>query len=172
MKRKTLDRRGWKRIIQQTTLIERIEKPKAGWIALIKMKKVAEPLYVHNCDKRLKVADDGYQWLHFMPDHADYVMTAMVDHHGNLIQIYFDMVWQTGYEQRNNTLWFDDLYLDVVLLPDGTWCLLDEDELAEARETGDITDEMYDYAYEKAKKLIKDIEASAERFFEMTFSLL
>jgi uncharacterized protein len=171
MKRKFLDRRGWKRIIEQSTQIERIEQPEEGWMALIKMKSVSQPLYVNNCGRKLKVADNGFQWLHFMPDHEEYVMTAMIDDHGKLIQIYYDIVWQTGYDKKNNGLWFDDLYLDVVLMPNGSWCLLDEDELLEALETGDITEEMYRHAYEMSQKLIENIKLDDHYFLEMPFIL-
>jgi len=54
--------------------------------------------------------------------------------------------------------YYDDLYLDVVVLPSSVVVLLDEDELKDALKTKEITKEEYDLAYFEAKKLMGDIE--------------
>lgn len=52
---------------------------------------------------------------------------------------------------------FDDLYLDVVVLPTSEIILLDELELEEALKVKDITQSEYDLAYKMANDIINGI---------------
>ncbi len=53
---------------------------------------------------------------------------------------------------------FDDLYLDVVLLPNGKIYVLDEDELEDAYKSGDVTKEEYELAWYTTKWIIAAIK--------------
>ena len=54
--------------------------------------------------------------------------------------------------------YFDDLYLDVVLLPNGKMYVLDEDELEDAYKSGDVTKEEYELAWYTTKWIIAAIK--------------
>jgi uncharacterized protein len=62
----------------------------------------------------------------------------------------------------------DDLYLDVVVLSDGAIMVLDEDELQEALETKDITQEDYEMAYSIANDLIRRLEGNMEELIKFS----
>lgn len=64
--------------------------------------------------------------------------------------------------------WFDDLYLDVVVLRNGEVFLLDEDELDDALTRGDITREDYQLAISTAKNVMKAIDAHQFPYFLMS----
>lgn len=59
--------------------------------------------------------------------------------------------------------YWDDLYIDVVALPDGVLHVLDEDELAEAYFKSEISKEAYDYAIEEAQRLIQSIKSGTNQ---------
>ena len=57
----------------------------------------------------------------------------------------------------------DDLYLDVVLRPDGETILLDEDELKEAFDSLEMTKEEYQETYKIAYDLIEKLKDNQEK---------
>ena len=65
---------------------------------------------------------------------------------------YIDMIAGQGIDE-DGIPYFDDLYLDLVVYPDGTIIVDDMDELVEALEQEDITPEQYQLAIDTAEKL-------------------
>ncbi|MNJ65576.1 hypothetical protein D3C77_615940 [compost metagenome] len=64
--------------------------------------------------------------------------------------------------------WFDDLYLDIVVLKNRSVFLLDEDELDEALSKGMITVKDYDMATETAKHVLKRIKDGKFPYLELS----
>ncbi|MNY57911.1 hypothetical protein D3C86_1941790 [compost metagenome] len=64
--------------------------------------------------------------------------------------------------------WFDDLYLDVVILPGGQSFLLDAEELEDALKRGLITQEDFDLAWDEANKLMDAYKRDGFPLLEMT----
>ena len=56
---------------------------------------------------------------------------------------------------QNGIPYEDDLYLDVVLVPDGRIHLLDEDELDDAYKKREINQKEFDMAYRVANEIIE-----------------
>ena len=61
----------------------------------------------------------------------NFAITAMLDDQQKLVQYYIDVAKEYEIDERGLP-YFDDLYLDVVLLPNGEIYVLDEDELEDA----------------------------------------
>jgi uncharacterized protein len=75
------------------------------------------------------IADNGYSWLqHFTPDEPHHVVTTMFNEHGEIVQWYIDICRSHWLDERG-VPWFDDLYLDIVRLPDGQLFLVDGERL-------------------------------------------
>lgn len=92
---------------------------------------------------------------------CNYTLTTMLNEKHEVVQWYFDIC--SGNKINDLGIpYYDDLYLDVVLLPTGEILLLDEDELEKALEENDITKEQYELAYFEAKKLIHNIQENKE----------
>lgn len=73
-------------------------------------------------------------------------------------------------EKRDQWLWkfmFYDIFLDIVLLPDGEIFLLDEDEFKKALDDKIITKVQYDRAYSEANRVIKYISKDPTCLKEM-----
>ncbi|MEC1630521.1 DUF402 domain-containing protein [Bacillus paranthracis] len=66
--------------------------------------------------------------------------------------------WIQYFIDERGLPYFDDLYLDVVLLPNGKIYVLDEDELEDAYKSGDVTKEEYELAWYTTKWIIAAIK--------------
>jgi len=65
---------------------------------------------------------------------------------------YIDMIAAQGVGE-DGIPWFDDLYLDLVVFPDGRIHVDDMDELEAALAEGDITKEQFELALRTAEEL-------------------
>jgi hypothetical protein len=91
---------------------------------------------------------------------------SLMDNNLNVKEWYFDVSKYIGIE--DGVPYEDDLYLDVVLRPDGSTILLDEDELKEAFDRKEMTKEEYDEAYKIANDLIEKINGKADGMKKFT----
>lgn len=117
-----------------------------GYVCYIKIKGVESPLIVNNGISEVCIKDNNYEWLEVYPDNGKYALTIMFDDAGNLIEWYFDIAKQIGIQ--DGIPFEDDLYLDMIITPSGEKIILDENELKTAFESGDITPEDFDSAYQ------------------------
>ncbi len=122
-----------------------------GYACFLKLKNVDNPLIVYNGIENICIKDNDYEWIEVYPSNENYAITIMYDNKGNLIEWYFDISKKIGIE--NGIPYEDDLYLDLVIMPNGERIVIDEDELLNAKENGDITQEDVKLAYEVLQKL-------------------
>jgi uncharacterized protein len=152
-KRKYGDRRDWHPSTSlDYTQMAICEDDFDGHITLCRMNAVKDPLFVPNFGRMLCIADSGYSWLHQIPRHGHHVVTAMFDARGEIIQWYIDICSKTGIGD-DHVPWFDDLYLDWVVLPTGEMELLEADELQEALNDSIIDQALFDLAWKEADHL-------------------
>ncbi|WIV11553.1 DUF402 domain-containing protein [Proteiniborus sp. MB09-C3] len=158
MKRTYADRPNWTRVVEKRFMLAYIkDKDYTGYMAIIYLDKVCEPLFVGEGEKKLCLANDGFIWTQYFPKDRNYALTTQFDEKQEIIQLYFD-ICDGNKISSSGIPYYDDLYLDVVLLPSGEVLLLDEDELKQALEDKVISKEKYDLAYNEAKVLIDYIE--------------
>ena len=69
---------------------------------------------------------------------------------------------------NSNGDYMNDLYLDIVVTPDGKIILLDEEELKEALEKFEITEQEYKKAYKEANNLILVLQENIEKLKQFT----
>jgi predicted RNA-binding protein associated with RNAse of E/G family len=170
MKRKYANRPDWKRVTRREyKQIKVYDHEYHGYISLLVIKEVVEPLYVtvgnmeHVC-----IADQGYMWLQYSPMTKHHSLTAMFDRNGQIIQWYFDIV--KGYSVSEEGIpYFVDLFLDVVVTPNRECFLLDEDELQEALNQRRINEEEFKTAKREAELLIKSIQGNHNELIHRSF---
>ncbi|GAB3066315.1 DUF402 domain-containing protein [Salinicoccus sesuvii] len=163
MKTKYLDKRGWRRLLRSDYKEKIInydgEKVLVG---LIDIHKVRSPLTVPILDKKVRVCDNHYKWLQIMSENRSYSITVMYNDKGEVLQYYFDIntqhILELGKARRK------DIYLDVLVLPDGRFELVDERDLKRAIKRGYITKEQHDYAYSVANEVMTKIETDFSQF--------
>ena len=131
-----------------------------GYVCYIKLKNIEKPLIVNNGVDTICIKDNNYEWYELYPDDGKYALTIMFDDNENLIEWYFDVSKNIGLE--NGIPFEDDLYLDMIITPDGKEIVIDEDELLNAEKDGNITHEDVDCAYKTLKylkeKYVNDFE--------------
>lgn len=157
VKVKYIDKRHWRRIIDREYTEVKVNNNKyKGIIGLVTMKKVREPLEVSVVGQNIVVADDNYQWLQILPEKKRYSITVMLDDKGNPLEYYFDINIKNVTQKGNaRTI---DLCLDVLVLPNGEYELVDEDDLQRALDQGQITRKQYHEAYVIAHQLMIKID--------------
>ncbi|HVU65863.1 MAG TPA: DUF402 domain-containing protein [Ktedonobacteraceae bacterium] len=158
MKIKSSERADWSRVRTRHFIAQRIDSPAYhGYVTLLRMDEVNEPLCVNFGQERVCIADSGYDWVQHFPDGAPYVLLAAFDEGGNLVQWYIDIVARTGVDERG-VPWYEDLYLDIVVSPAGETLLLDVAELDDALRQGEVTPAHYDFAWRQVSILLDALE--------------
>jgi predicted RNA-binding protein associated with RNAse of E/G family len=105
-------------------------------------------------------------WLEFYDYNSKVKLTAIYDNNNEIIEWYFDIAREIGKE--NGVPFEDDLYLDVVVTPNGNISLLDEDELKEAFDRFEVNEEDYDMAYNEAEQLMNILKYNKEKLKDFT----
>ena len=135
-----------------------------GDIAFVQFKEMSEPFILP--DINLCIADNNYKWLEFYDYRKKYCLTAMYNDKNEIIEWYFDISREIG--KKNGVPYEDDLYLDVVVQPDGNILLLDEDELKDAYDRLEITETEYINAKKVANDLINTLSGKMDDLKEFT----
>lgn len=158
MKLKRANRVDWQRILNKRFVMKHLDTPSfTGYITLFCIDEVRAPLWIRSSGKEICLADKGYLWLQQFPQNAHYVVTTAFDANGEIVNWYID-ICKRHYLDEQGTLWYEDLYLDIDISPDGEATLLDADELDEALRQGDITPLEYELAWREVSSLLTVIE--------------
>jgi predicted RNA-binding protein associated with RNAse of E/G family len=158
MKQKRANRVDWQRILQKRFVMKHLDTSSfTGYVSLFCIDAVREPLWIQLSGKEICLADKGYLWLQHFPQGAHYAVTTVFDAQGELVRWYID-ICKRHYVDEQGMLWYEDLYLDLDVSPDGEPVLLDADELDEALYQGVITPLEYELAWREASSLLTVIE--------------
>lgn len=96
-----------------------------------------------------------------------FCITAMMNEENRILLWYIDMIAEQGID-KDGIPFFDDLYLDLVVYPDGSVLEDDRDELEEALEEKDITLEQFKLANDTCEKLKNGLLSNVDIFKEYT----
>ena len=161
IKKKHLDRREWYTGSERDYFcLYHQDDYFRGGIGLITFTGLAKPDMVDTVEGPFCIADQGYQWLELAPENGHFVLTAMF-HDEQLFQQYIDITLMNDVAENGDAVFFD-LFLDVVILTDGTPRIVDSEELDAALSGGIITRKEYDLATHTAKRVV-DLYHSEDR---------
>ena len=147
----------WKCILAKTRIGKTVNTIEySGYIGLLKIHKVEQPQIWNYNGEELVVCDNNYQWLTIMPQNDYYCITVMMNDKEEIQVCYIDMLAEQGCD-TDGVPYFDDLYLDLVVYPDGNIIEDDMDELQDALVKGDITQQQFDLAVHTCNKLINGL---------------
>ncbi|MCX6045303.1 MAG: DUF402 domain-containing protein [Chloroflexi bacterium] len=154
MKRKFSDRASWPRVLARRFTVEYVDTAEfCGYVSLLCLDQVREPLWARKSSQPVCIADTGYAWLQHFPAHQHHTVTTMFDAQGAIVQWYIDICKQQGLTEAG-VPWFDDLYLDIIVLPSGTIEIFDADELDQALEANIITQADHHAAWAEVNRLV------------------
>lgn len=168
MKRTYADRPNWSRVIEKRFNLDYIDDGEfRGFLSIIFIDKVREPLVLGESDNRLCIVDDGYIWIQYFPIELKYALTTMFNKEQEVVQWYFDIC--NGNKVNDIGIpYYDDLYLDVVVLPSGEIILLDENELNDAFKNNMLSYILLCLSYYEAEKLIDNIKSGKINLLKIT----
>ena len=137
----------WNRsIVKKNVYLSEDEEKRYG---LIHIEKVKEKQVWGFLDGRPVVADDGFQWLVIVPKYKNYVITMYMDQNRKTILWYIDMIDGQGTDE-DGVCFYNDLFLDLIILDSGEIVEDDRDELDMALAQGVISKEQYTRVNETA----------------------
>lgn len=139
----------------------------SGYLGLTRMNEVNGEQHWTVAGKDVVVCDNGFRWLTVLPENDWYCITAMMNEKEEIAVWYIDMIADQGIDP-DGVPYFDDLYLDLVVLPDGTIVVDDMDELEDALKSGDITQEQFGLALKTGERLKKEIAGNMDGFLRYT----
>ncbi len=128
----------------------------SGYVGLLNIFEVSEPQIWKYNGEGVTVCDNNYQWLTIMAESAYYCTTVMMNEKHEIQVCYIDMIAEQGYD-KDGVPYFYDLYLDLIVYPDGTIIEDDMDELQDAFRSGDITQQQFDLAIKTSDELKKGL---------------
>ncbi|EPZ52663.1 DUF402 domain-containing protein [Alicyclobacillus acidoterrestris] len=157
IKRKTADRNQWRRVTKKSYIHDvDVRGAFRGFISLLRIDEIAHPLYLRLPQGAVCIADVDFAWLGQFPFDGHHAVTTMFDAKGEVVQWYIDVCQNIHLDHRGVPC-FEDLFLDIRVMPDGDCALLDEDELVAAFDAGVIDQMQYDLAYREAESLLDAI---------------
>ena len=161
MKKSRLTYDEWKCIKEKQQTIQYVETVIFnGFIGFIEINDVTEPQIWKFNGEDVIVCEKGIKWLTLLPKDKYYCITAMMNEKEDIILWYIDMIESQGVE--DDVPYFNDLYLDLVVYPDGNIITDDMDELEDAFKNGIITEQQFHLAIntkEELKTLLADIDS-------------
>ena len=153
MKRTRLTRELWTCITDKDARLARAGFPEfRGVVCRLDIRAVSAPQIWRRNGRDVPVCVAGSRWLELLPEDGDFCVTAMLDPAGRALVWYIDMIAAQGID-ADGVPWFDDLYLDLLVWPDGEAALDDRDELDDALARGEITAAQHALALETAARL-------------------
>jgi len=171
LKRKYGSRFDWKRVTERayTELYIETDSSFKGYVSLLYMKEVREPLYMSYEKKNICIADNGYYWMQHFPEGQYHSITTVFDSSDSIVQWYIDICKRIGYSTDNGP-WMDDLYLDLIVLPTGKIIEKDIDELEFALKTKEISISDFELAWTEFDRLKLVLVNGCVKLEEMTRS--
>lgn len=166
--RKQIDRPYWERILEKSFTSQLVnESDFKGCVSIIYMNKVSAPLIKTMLNKQYILADTDYYWLQFLPENENYSLTATYDSKGNIVQWYFDITLRNVIHNVSMP-YFDDLFLDIVVIPGEQPFLIDEDDLEVALINRTITREEFNLAYKEANRLLSSLANDENSLYKLS----
>jgi uncharacterized protein len=163
MKRKFVDLSDWPLILEKTYQAVHCDLESfRGWVIELKMIRVLEPLVWMNRGIEVNIADVGNTWRRYIPDGEHHLITEMRDRNHQVQQWYIDIIFEHGFDV-NGCFYYDDLYLDLIVSPDGQVEVHDADELEDALKVGIISQAQFDLAWRETNRLVALLETGELR---------
>ncbi len=137
------------------------------YISVKKLIHVTKPFIIHH---NITGMDSGYYILEVVPKKGHVAMRVFLNEKKEIVEYYFDIIKESGMDEKYKVPFFYDLYLDVTLLPNGEISIIDEQELEEALKSGDITEQDYRMIIKEKNKLIKEIKEKKNSLINRDYS--
>jgi len=133
--------------------IKKLTGENEAYTAFITFLPGCRELYVDNEGERYCLAGPGFKWLMYLPLDEFWCITAFYNPQNELLEWYFD-ISKGNFIDENGIPCTDDIFLDLVVLPNGKTITVDADELQEALDKNEITVDDYHHAYQVRDQIL------------------
>lgn len=141
------------------------DKKNKCYISIKNILELDNPFYTK---KGICLINQNYHIVEIVPLYENYCIRVFVNDKKEIILYYFDITLHNGFDSLKDSLYYDDLYLDVVK-QDKNISVLDEDELIEALENGKINKNEYELAIIKKNELIDSLNNNNNKYIKIDF---
>lgn len=167
LKKRFVTREDWTRILEREFKQLYISDTSfSGYISLLTLNKVKEPLWTYHCNKKICIVDNGYSWLQQLPEKEHFAITTMFNESNEIIQWYIDITTHNGIE--NGVPYMEDLFLDLIVLPTGEIIKKDLEEIEEALDKGWITKEQYNLAFSTFNTIYEELQNDTFKYIKLS----
>ena len=135
------------------------------YVSVKKLVHLTDYFYIN--DGKVLGMGDGYYIMEIISKTENYALRIFFDDKKEVVEYYFDIIKSCGIDPESKIPYFYDLYLDVVMTPNGEPYVVDEDELDEALNNKDITKEEYDLAISIKDKIIEEIKNGTNKLLNI-----
>lgn len=104
---------------------------------------------------KVAICGKGMTWLQLIPDGKSHVLTAKYLPNNTISIWYADIIENIEYDPDGVAV-FIDKYLDVTFTPQGDVSIDDRDELDEAFQSGELSEEQYAMALEEGDAVVEE----------------
>ena len=168
MKRSRLSYDEWSCITDKVLLGKYVHSELIdGYIGMLSINQVNRPQIWTFNGENIVVCDKGLKWLTILPKEEFYCITAMMNETNEILLWYIDMIAGQGMD-HDEAPYFDDLYLDLVVYPNGQIVEDDRDELEEALAQGNISRMQFDLANTTAEGLKRGLLSDVTKLKKYT----
>lgn len=168
-----LERGKMKRKLLNETYMRGVEKYKIKlfddkendcFVVVKKIIKIDKPFIVN--DNTLKLLDDEFCLIEVTPKNENYNLRIYLDEKYNILQYYFDVTLENGFDDVTGYPYYIDLYTDITIT-EGLVKILDLDELQQALACGDINQQQFELAEKVKNNLLEEIIENKNKYLNM-----
>lgn len=134
------------------------------YLAIKKFINVEKPFILQS---GVCLIDNGYYMAEVIPKKENYIMRVYFNEKKERIEYYFDVTLKNGLDEKSNIPYYDDLYLDVTINRNGEVKVLDEDELLEALNRKEISEDEYNLANKTKESLLESITNKNNKYMDL-----
>ena len=135
----------------------------------ISVKKLIEVDKKFIIKDNLCVIDNNYYVVEVVPKNENYAMRLFLDNNQKPLEYYFDICKNNGVDITTQVPFYDDLYLDITVL-NNEINILDKDELEQALQEKDITEEDYKLVMSIKDQLLKEISNKTNKYMNKDYT--
>lgn len=172
MKKCRLSYDEWKCILAKKQKIEFVNSEMInGYVSLLTINDVSTPQIWKFNGQDTVVCQKGYEWITILPSNEYYCIMSMLNDEKEILLWYIDMIYDQGVD-KDGMPYFEDLYLDLVVYPNGEIIVDDMDELEDAWNKGNITEEQFELAIKTCENLKDGLLSNITLMKEFTYKCM
>lgn len=127
-----------------------------GWAALNYLTDGRYLIWDMQKAGKIPVAGEGMCWLTLIPDNQSRSILVIFTKERRISCLYVDVIEEIEF-YNDGLLGFVDKYLDVIITPQGDVNVVDRDELDEAYNSGELTEQQYKDAIAEGERIVAEL---------------